>query len=475
MNAPADNTESAQSPESFTTPTVAELRGQLAPLLPEVMAELRELVAIPSIARPSMDSEPVDRSADTVAQFARQAGFDDVEVLRGKNPDGSQGYPAVVARRPAVEGAPTVVLYAHHDVQPVGRREDWNTEPFVATEVGDRLYGRGASDDKAGIMVHLTALRLLGERCRCGVVLFVEGEEEAGSPSFADFLHRYRDRLAGDVIVVADSGNWAPGTPALTSSLRGMAALEFTVRTLDHAVHSGMYGGVVPDATLAMTRLIATLHDTDGRVAVDGLVGATEADVDYTEEQMRADSGVLPSTGLIGTGSLSSRVWLQPSITLIGLDVPDVDSSSNTLQASMRAKLSIRVAPGDDPTSALDAVRRHLEDNVPFGAHLEFGPSEAGSPWQADASDPVVQIAQEALSEGFGEDCVMTGLGGSIPFIADLLDVFPAASILVTGVEDPDSRAHSANESLFLPDFQRAIVSEALLLARLGSGDVQRD
>ncbi|WAL40735.1 dipeptidase [Brevibacterium sp. BRM-1] len=450
-------------------PTAAELRAQLSERMPAIIARLRELVAIESIAWPSMDPANVEASARRVAELAADAGFEQVEVLRGKNPDGTDGYPAVVARRPAPAGRPTVVLYAHHDVQPTGSPEDWDSEPFEAVVRGDRLFGRGAADDKAGIMVHLAALELLGDRLDCGVVLFAEGEEEAGSPSFSDFIHRYRDRLAGDVIVVADSGNWAPGVPALTSSLRGMAALEFTVRTLDHAVHSGMYGGVVPDAALAMTRLLATLHGPDGSVAVAGLGGSHEVEVDYDEAQVRTDSGVLDSTELIGTGPLSSRVWTQPSITVIGLDIPAVDSSSNTLQAAMRAKVSVRVAPGEDPAAALEALRRHLSAHVPFGATLTFGPSEAGSPWRADPSDPVVGLAREALTDGFGAPCELTGLGGSIPFIADLLEVFPGASILVTGVEDPDSRAHSANESLYLPDFESAIVSEALLLARLGA------
>src|SRR5699024_10448916 len=226
-----------------------------------------------------------------------------------------------------------------------------------------------------------------------GVVLFVEGEEEAGSPSFRNFLRTHRDRLAGDVIVVADSGNWAVGTPALTTSLRGMASLEFTVTTLDHAVHSGMYGGAVPDAALAMTRLLASLHDEDGAVAVDGLRGDETADVDYAEEVLRRDSGVLDGVDLIGRGSLASRIWTQPSITVIGLDLPDVDVSSNTLQHSVRAKLSIRVSPGQTPAEALAAVRAHLLRSAPFGARVEFGAEEGGSPWRADLSDPVVQTA----------------------------------------------------------------------------------
>lgn len=445
------------------------LRSLLDNQFDDVVATLSDLVAIPSVAWPSFDRAQVEKSAEVVAGLARELAFDSVEVLTAHTPDGAPGYPAVVARKEAPAGRPTVVLYAHHDVQPAGDPQLWDTQPFSATVRSDRIYGRGAADDKAGIMVHLTALKLLGERLNVGVVLFFEGEEESGSPSFRDFVTTYREKLAGDVIVVADSSNWATGVPALTVSLRGMVALEFTLTTLDHSVHSGMYGGVVPDATLAMVRLLSTLHTPDGSVAVPGLVSNEVADVDYTEDTVRGDSGALESTELIGHGSLASRLWQQPALTVIGMDIPDVAHSSNTLQASLRAKVSMRLAPGQDASAALDALKKHLEDNTPFGARVEFGAHESGSPWQANTSDPVLEQAQEALSEGFGAHTVHMGLGGSIPFIADLLQVFPDASIVVTGVEDPDSRAHSANESLYLPDFKSAIVSEALFLQSLGA------
>lgn len=453
--------------ESTSALDSAQLHAELDTIFDEVIGNLTDLVAIPSVAWPSFDSANVTASAEAVAGLARQLGLE-TEILTAKQSDGADGYPAVVASVPAPEGAPTVLLYAHHDVQPPGRAEDWDTEPFVATRKGDRLFGRGAADDKAGIMVHLTALRLLADRLGVGVTLFFEGEEEAGSPSFRNFLETYRDRLRADVIVVADSGNWAAGTPALTTSLRGMCAVEFEVSTLDHAVHSGMYGGVAPDAMLAMTKLLATLHDDNGSVAVAGLHSSTETSIDYDEATLRTDSGVLEETELIGAGTLASRLWTQPSITVIGLDIPDVAVSSNTLQSSLKAKLSIRLAPGDTPASAVKAVEEHLRANLPFGAQLSIGETEGGSPWQADENDPVVRTARQALTDAWGTESVTMGIGGSIPFIADLLDVFPSASILVTGVEDPDARAHSANESLYLPDFKAAIVAEALLLQRLG-------
>lgn len=447
-----------------------ELHAALDTIFDDVVETLSSLVAIPSIAWPAFDQSHVAASAAAVARLAREAGFADVNVLTAPTEAGESGAPAVVARREGPVGAPVVVLYAHHDVQPTGDEALWNTPPFEATQRGDRIFGRGAADDKAGILVHLTALRLLGDDLGVGVVLFVEGEEEAGSPSFRNFLRAHRDRLAGDVIIVADSGNWTVGTPALTTSLRGMASLEFSVATLDHAVHSGMYGGVVPDAALAMTKLLGTLHDDGGAVAVDGLKSEQGTDVDYDEDTLRSDSGVLDGVELIGRGPLASRLWSQPAVTVIGLDLPHVDVSSNTLQHAVRAKLSIRIAPGDTPESALAAVKEHLLTHAPFGSHVTFGAEEGGSPWSADLADPVVGTAMEALTQGFASESVQIGLGGSIPFISDLLEEFPQASILVTGVEDPDARAHSANESLHVPDFRSAIVAEALLLESLGRG-----
>ncbi|WP_209372788.1 dipeptidase [Brevibacterium renqingii] len=454
--------------ESTSALDSAQLHAELDTIFDEVVQDLTELVAIPSVAWPSFDASRVTASAEAVADLAKGLGLK-VDILTAEQSDGADGYPAVVASLAAPEGAPTVLLYAHHDVQPPGREEDWDTEPFVATRKGDRLYGRGAADDKAGIMVHLTALRLLADRLGVGVTLFFEGEEEAGSPSFRSFLETYRERLRSDVIVVADSGNWAAGTPALTTSLRGMCAVEFEISTLDHAVHSGMYGGVAPDAMMAMTKVLASLHDENGSVAVAGLHSESVSEIDYDEATLRADSGVLDSTELIGSGTLASRLWTQPAITVIGLDIPDVAVSSNTLQSSLKAKLSIRLAPGDSPASAVRAVEAHLRANLPFGAQLSIGETEGGSPWRAEETDPVVKTARQALTDAWGTESVTMGIGGSIPFIADLLEVFPDASILVTGVEDPDARAHSANESLYLPDFRAAIVAEALLLQRLGS------
>lgn len=437
------------------------------------LVQLEELVAIPGIAWPSFDPAPLERSAQAVADLLRAAGLDDVQVLRSDKNDGSPGGPAVVARRKAAEGKPTILLYAHHDVQPPGDPALWQTEPFAAVEKDGRLYGRGAADDKAGIMAHVAAYsavtEVLGEDLGLGVTFFFEGEEEAGSPTFRSFLEVHRDLLRADVIVVADSSNWKVGIPALTTSLRGLVDGTIEVQVLEHAVHSGMFGGPVLDAPTLLSRLIATLHDAEGNVAIPGLVSSDNVTVDLTEAEYRADASVLDGVRLAGSGTIASRLWTKPALSIIGFDAPGVDVASNTLLPRARAKFSLRLAPGQVPAEAMEAVQQHVEANAPFGAKVVFTPGESGSSFLTDTSSRAASLALWALGEAWGVPAVEMGIGGSIPFIADLMDVYPDVQILVTGVEDPDSRAHSANESLHIGDFRNAVVAEALLLARLNA------
>ncbi|MCA4131410.1 dipeptidase [Arthrobacter sp. M4] len=437
----------------------------------QTLATLSDLVSIPGIAWPSFDPAPLERSAEAVAELIRRNGVDDVQILRCPKADGTPGGPAVVARRPAAPGKPTILLYAHHDVQPAGDPALWESEPFTAEERNGRLYGRGAADDKAGIMAHVAAFaavsEILGNDFGLGVTFFVEGEEEAGSPTFRTFLETYRELLHAEVIVVADSSNWKVGIPALTTSLRGLVDGTIELRVLDHAVHSGMFGGPVLDAPTLLSRLIATFHDDDGTVAIKGLVARDDTTVDLTEEEFRADASVLEGVRLAGSGTIASRLWTKPALSIIGFDAPSVAVASNTLIPTAKAKFSLRLAPGQDPADAMDAVRRHVEEHAPFGASVLFTPGERGNAFSTDTESSAARLAMWALGEAWGVDAVEMGIGGSIPFIADLKEVYPSVQILVTGVEDPDSRAHSANESLHLGDFRNAILAEALLLARL--------
>ena len=469
-----DSIDRAQPAGSGQAPVTEDLRAAIDRTFDQTLARLKELVAIPGIAWPSFDRSPLERSAEAVAALLRGSGLGDVQILGCDKPDGTPGGPAVVARRPAAEGKPTILLYAHHDVQPAGDEALWETEPFAAVEKDGRLYGRGAADDKAGIMAHIAAYAAVSEvlaaELGLGVTFFIEGEEEAGSPTFRPFLEAHREALRADVIVVADSSNWKVGVPALTTSLRGLVDGTIEVQVLEHAVHSGMFGGPVLDAPTLLARLIATLHDDDGNVAVPGLVSTDTTSVDFPEADYRADASVLDGVRLAGTGSIASRLWTKPALSIIGFDAPGVDVASNTLLPRARAKFSLRLAPGQSPEEAMEAVRRHVESNAPFGAKVTFTPGESGNPFQTDTSSAAAGLAMWALGEAWGVPAVETGIGGSIPFIADLTELYPDVQILVTGVEDPDSRAHSANESLHLGDFRKAILAEALLLARLNSG-----
>ncbi|GIG19782.1 dipeptidase [Cellulomonas chitinilytica] len=460
----------APTPAGIDADRVETLRTRTADAFPALRSDLEALVRIPGVSNTEFDQAHVDASATAVAELLRGAGLDDVRILTASTPDGRAGAPAVVARRPAPEGAPTVLLYAHHDVQPPGDDADWVSPPFEPTERDGRLYGRGSADDKAGVVAHLGALRVLGDELGVGVTVFVEGEEEIGSPTFTAFLHAHRDLLQADVIVVADSANWAVGVPGLTTSLRGLVDCTVEVAALHHAVHSGQFGGPLLDAPTLLARLVATLHDEHGDVAVAGLVRAPDPSVDYDEDAFRADSGALDGVELAGTGPLTARLWTRPAISVIGLDAPRVASASNTLTPRATAKLSVRIAPGQDPAAAMDAVRRHLVEHAPFGAQVTVTDGEQGKPFQAPLDSTAMQAARWAFARSWGTEPVDIGIGGSIPFIADLLEVFPDAAILVTGVQDPDSRAHGANESVDLGELERVVLAEALLLERLAQG-----
>jgi cysteinylglycine-S-conjugate dipeptidase len=439
-----------------------ELVQRLESVMASVRADLEELVRIPSVGALPQHADDVRRSAQATADLFSGEGFD-VEILTVEG-----GAPAVVARRLAPDGAPTVLLYAHHDVQPVGDPSAWESEPFEPTERGERLFGRGAADDKAGIAAHLAAVRAHGDDLPVGVTVFVEGEEEQGSPTLARFLEEHRDRLAADVIVIADSTNWDVGVPALTTSLRGLVEAHVEVRTLRHGVHSGMWGGLVPDALTALCRLLATLHDESGDVAVEGLVAGPADDLDYSEGRVRAESGVLDQVRLIGTGSAVERLWTRPAAAVIALDSTRIADASNTLVPAARAVVSLRVAPGDTVANAEAALRRHLETHAPWGAEVHVDFAASGEPTRIEASGPAYDAARAAFREAWGGTApVDIGVGGSIPFIAAFRDAFPDAAVLVTGVEDPDTRAHGANEGLHLSEFERVCHAETLLLRNL--------
>jgi acetylornithine deacetylase/succinyl-diaminopimelate desuccinylase-like protein len=443
---------------------MSDLADRVRELLPSVRRDLEDLVRIESVWADPGRRDEVHRSAQAVADLLSQAGFADVRIVS------EGGAPAVIASHPAPPGAPTVLLYAHHDVQPEGDRGQWVSPPFEPTERDGRLYGRGSADDKAGIATHLAAFRAHEGKPPVGVTVFVEGEEESGSPSLGRLLEAHRDALAADVIVIADSDNWSTEIPALTVSLRGLVDCVVEVATLDHGLHSGLWGGVVPDALSVLVRLLASLHDDDGNVAVAGLHQTDVAGLNYPEYpagRARADSGLLDGVSEIGTGSVPERMWAKPAITVIGIDTTSVAAASNTLIPRARAKISMRVAPGGDAEAHLNTLTAHLQQHAPWGADVSVTRGEKGEPYAIDASGSVYDAARAAFRQAWDTDPIDMGMGGSIPFIAEFAAAFPRAKILVTGVEDPGTQAHSINESLHLGVLERAAVAEALLLANL--------
>jgi acetylornithine deacetylase/succinyl-diaminopimelate desuccinylase-like protein len=437
------------------------LQRRVTELLPALRKDLEALTRIPSVSLAAFDQANVETSARAVAELLRAEGLD-VEIVR------EGGQPAVIGHADGPAGAPTVMLYAHHDVQPPGADSEWDSPPFEPTERGGRVYARGIADDKAGVMAHVAALRAHSGGFPVGVTVFVEGEEEIGSDSLGAILERHGEKLRADAIVLADSANWAVGEPALTTTLRGMIRVVLTVRTLDHGIHSGMFGGTVPDAITALIRMIATLHDAQGNVAVSGLRSGVATDLDYPEQRLREESGLLDGVEVIGSGSILSRLWAKPSITTIGIDAPSVATSSNTLVPQAAAKISMRIAPDEDPHEAYLLLAKHLRANAPWGVKVDIHLDDEGAGFSADANGPVYDQARAAFTDAWGVAPVDIGIGGSIPFVAAFAQRFPEAAILVTGVEDPDTRAHGANESLHLGEFGRVCLAEAVLLERLG-------
>lgn len=437
-------------------------------LLPDVLADLKELIAIESVSADPARADEVERSAQSVVRLLTDLGCPDVRLIRA---DG--GAPAVIGRFPPPEGMPTVCLYAHHDVQPQGEPEGWRTPPFVATELEGRLFGRGTSDDKGGVAVHLAALRAFDGKPPVGVTVFVEGDEEIGSVGLPELLKEHRADFAADVFVITDSCNWAVGQPAFTTTLRGVATCTVEVRTLDHALHSGVYGGVVPDALTALCRLLATLHDDQGNVAIAGLGTASAPALEYPPARLRAETGILDGVDWIGSGSFVERIWYKPAVSVIALDATPVDKASNTLIPAARAKISLRVAPGDDAVKALAALITHLEDHAPWGAQVTVTGEGAAEPSVIDFSGSYAEAARAAFTQAWDVAPVLIGQGGSIPMVAEFGKAFPEATILITAVGDPDSRAHGTDESLHLGDFAAACVAEALMLDAFAQLDLE--
>ncbi len=415
-----------------------------------------------------MSSQPehqadVEATAELISALLRDVGCPEVSLLR------AGGHPAVFGHYPAPAGQPTVLLYAHYDVQPPGTAAAWDSDPFEPRETDGRLYARGSADDKAGVALHLAVLRALGPQPPIGIKLLFEGEEEIGSPTMAALLDQYRDELAADIFVIADAINADVGMPSLTTTLRGNITAEVTVSTAKQGLHSGQFGGPTPDALTALVRLLATLHDDNGDVAIAGLVSDPQPASDYPADRLYEETGLLPGVEWIGTGSLAERMWVKPSASVIALDTTRIADASNTLIPSASAKLSIRIAPSDDPARAQAALREHLLRHAPWGVQVEVTEDSQAAGLVLTPSPQLSEVVDAAFVDGFGCPAARVGIGGSIALGAGLAERYPDAEILLTAVADPTSYIHSHNESLELADLRRAAIAELSLLRRLAS------
>ncbi|HLR55598.1 MAG TPA: M20/M25/M40 family metallo-hydrolase [Actinomycetales bacterium] len=438
--------------------TFSALRGKVNELMTQAVREIQDLVRTESVSGDPARMEELSRSAQQVSDLLESVGVQCEITSVG-------GSPAVIGFKGGPKDAPTVLLYAHHDVQPTGADSDWETAPFVTEERAGRLYGRGTADNKGGIAAHLVTLRAFEERLPVNVVVVIEGDEELGSPGAQALLDAYGERLQADVVLVPDSVNASVDEPAFTTTLRGLVGLQVTVKSAERALHSGLYGGPVPDAMLGLVHLLSTLHDGDGRVTIDGLQIQPKGDFALDEAAFREEAGLLPGVELIGEGSLASRLWELPAVTVTGVDVPSIENASNTLLPEASAKLSVRIGPQQSPEEVARAVTQHLISHAPWGVTVQVELLEAGSGFAADTHSATMAAAKSAFHAAWGCDAAEIGIGGSIPFVSAYSEKFPASETLIFAIQDPGSQAHGPNESIDLQTFNKACLSQVLLLA----------
>ncbi|GAA3865552.1 dipeptidase [Streptomyces sedi] len=447
-------------------PQHADIAATVAAALPGARGELAELVAFRSVADP--EQFPVEEcraAARWVARALEAEGFPEVEVV--ETPDGTE---SVIGHLPGPEGAPTVLLYAHYDVQPPLDEAAWTSPPWELTERAGRWYGRGAADCKGGLMMHLLALRALRANggVPVGVKVVAEGSEEQGTSGLEEYARAHPEVMAADVLVIGDTGNVRAGQPTVTASLRGMAVLTVAVETLEGNLHSGAFGGVAPDALAALVRMLDSLYDAGGSLAVDGLeAGGAWSGAEYPEEDFRADAGVLEGVELVGSGSVADRLWARPSLTVMGIDCPPVVGATPSVQAGARAMLGLRVPPGTGAREAADLVEAHLRARAPWGARVTVERQGEGAAFRADVESPAYEAMASAMRDAYdGTEMAVVGQGGSIPLTATLGGLYPEAEVVMIGLSDAAARIHAVDESVSPEELERMSVAEALFLAR---------
>ncbi len=445
----------------------SRLKTRVGESMPYLKEELAGLIAIPSVSEagyPENTRSALLEARDAVLKLFREAGCEQVQSV-----DLTDTAPLVVAEITAPPGAPTVLLYSHYDVVPAGEESEWHSPPFEPSERDGAIYGRGAADTKSNIVALAGALRAWDGRPPVGIKAVIEGMEEVGGGSLLAYVAEHPDLFTSDVMLIGDMGSVRPGVPTLTVTLRGMAMVTVEVRTLASAKHSGQYGGAAPDALLALLRALASLHDDHGDVAVEGLRREEWKGGGNTEEEFRALAEVMEGLPLIGTGTLGSRVWSGPAITVTGIDVAPVDKAVNAVSPYARASLNLRVHPQQDAAEAQAALKRHLEEAMPFGIRLQVHAGATGNGFAARTESPAYRAAREAWSAAWGAETVLAGSGGSIPLVEALSRSVPHADVLLVGTTDGYANIHGPNERVLLDEFEKTVLAEACLLGRLAS------
>jgi cysteinylglycine-S-conjugate dipeptidase len=434
------------------------MRARVKSLMPRLKADLDRLVRIPSISAPDYPQEthaPLLAAYDAVVELCRDAGVEMLEPL-----ELPATAPVVLGEIPAPEGAPTVLLYSHYDVVPVGDESKWESPPFEATERDGAIYGRGTADTKSNILMHVGALRAWEGRPPVGIKIVIEGQEEVGS-AFTPYPPSHPSLFAADAMVIGDMGSFRPGVPTLTVALRGMAMLTVEARTLAGPKHSGQFGGAAPDALLALLRALDSLHDEHGDVAVPGLRREEWTGASYSDDEFRELAEIEPGLPFLGTGGLGERLWTGPSVTVTGVDVLPVDRAVNAVVPYARAKLSLRVHPEQDPREAQARLVEYLEGLHPFGVGFTVHALETGPGFAAATSGPAYEAARAALAEAWGSEPVSFASGGSIPLVSALQEAVPDAEMLLLGTTDGFANIHAPNERVLIDEFEKATLAEA--------------
>ncbi|MFE4857676.1 dipeptidase [Streptomyces sp. NPDC056670] len=436
----------------------------VASLMPRAKAELTELVAFQSVADEAVaPRSECEAAANWVAEALRTEGFQDVALL--DTPDGSQ---SVYGLLPGPQGAPTVLLYAHYDVQPKLDESAWVSPPFELTERDGRWYGRGAADCKGGFIMHLLALRALKANggVPVSVKVIVEGSEEQGTGGLEQYAEAHPELLTADAIVIGDTGNFRVGLPTVTATLRGMTMIRVRIDTLEGNLHSGQFGGAAPDALAALIRVLDSLRDEHGQTVVEGLPADSAWDgLQYPEGEFRQDAKVLEGVALPGTGTVADRIWARPAVTVVGIDCHPVAGATPSIPASARAQISLRVPPGQDAAEATKLLYAHIEKHVPWNARVSFEQVGQGQPFRADTNSPAYTSMAEAMAVAYpGEEMQSSGMGGSIPLCNTLAALYPQAEILLIGLSEPEAQIHAVNESVSPEELERLSVAEAHFL-----------